>query len=63
MGSWSGVAYDKERYIAAKGRYYAPTPEAARLALDRLNVAVGLDDTLLTVFEPGLARWSAAICT
>lgn len=55
-GAWAGTAHDKERYLAAKGRFYAPTPEAARLALDRLNVAVGLDDTLLTVFEPGLAR-------
>jgi len=55
-GAWAGNAYDKARYVAAKGRFYAPTPEAARAALDRLNMAVSLDDALLTVVEGGLSR-------
>jgi hypothetical protein len=40
------------------GRAYAPTPELARDALDRLNAAVSINDTTLTVYEPGLTRYA-----
>lgn len=55
-GGVSGRGYAKPRPLSVVGRAYAPTPEFARDALDRLNAAVSIDDTLLTVYEPGLTR-------
>jgi hypothetical protein len=56
-GGWGGAAYASPRSIAMSGRFYAPTPSAARAALDRLNSAVSLDASLLTVYEDGSPRW------
>lgn len=55
-GAWSGQGYAKPRAISSSGKFYAPTPEAAQAALDRLNGAVSLDDTDLMVHEPGMSR-------
>lgn len=58
-GGTSGRGYAKPRPLSFMGRAYAPTPELARDALDRLNAAVSINDTLLTVYEPGLTRHMA----
>jgi hypothetical protein len=56
-GGWSGKGFSAPRALSIVGRTYAPTPELARDALDRLNAAVSVDDTLLRVYEPGLTRY------
>ena len=56
-GGTSGEGFLAPRAIAVRGRAYAPTPEAARYALDRLNDAASIDDFVYTVNEPGLSRW------
>jgi len=55
-GGWSGKGYLTPRNLSLSGRFFAPTPELAVLALDRLNDAASIDDTLLTVTEPGRVR-------
>ena len=55
-GGWSGDGFPKPRHLSSSGKFYAPTPEAAALALDRLNDAVSIYDTSLVVYEPGMTR-------
>ena len=57
-GAAAGRAYFTARHLSAEGTVSAPTPEALTDALDRLNDAVDLDDTLLTVYEGGRSRWA-----
>ena len=56
-GAWGGISYSKARSMVLKGTAIAPTPGLASDALDRLNDACSLDDTVLTVVESGRARW------
>lgn len=55
-GGWGGDAYATPRHMALSGKFFAPDPDSARMALDRLNAAVSLAPTLLTVYENGFAR-------
>lgn len=59
-GGWSGDGYLAPRAISLRGRAYAPTPEAARAALDRLNDAASIDDFRFVVYEPDRTRWMPA---
>ncbi|MFF1633977.1 hypothetical protein [Leifsonia sp. NPDC058248] len=52
-GAWAGLSYAQGRSLVVSGAVVAPTPELAVAALDNLISAVSLDDTLLTVYEPG----------
>lgn len=56
-GGWAGLSFSKSRPMVLSGTTIAPTPDLASDALDRLNDACSLDDTLLTVVESGRARW------
>lgn len=56
-GGTSGEGFLTPRPMALRGRAYAPTPEAAADALDRLNDAASIDDFVFTVYEPGKTRW------
>lgn len=55
-GGWSGDGFSTPRHMSTSGKFYAPTPEAAALALDRLNDAASIYDTDLVMYEPGLTR-------
>lgn len=56
-GGWAGLSYPKPRPMTVSGTAVAPSVELASDALDRLNDACSLDDTLLTVVESGRSRW------
>lgn len=56
-GSWSGRGYSTARSISATGHLIAASPLDAEMALDRLNEAVTLDDTIVRVAEQSRARW------
>lgn len=56
-GGLSGDGYLSPRSLSLRGRAFAPTPEAARDALDRLNDAASIDDFVFTVYEPDRTRW------
>ncbi|MER7280423.1 hypothetical protein ABT369_38900 [Dactylosporangium sp. NPDC000244] len=55
-GGWDGDAFLKPRIVSLKGMLAAPTAAAAQDALSRLNQAVSLALSPLTVTEAGLAR-------
>lgn len=59
-GAWAGTAYFAARSLAAKGLVTAPTEALLSDAIDRLNSACALEDTLLTVVESGRSRWCMA---
>jgi len=56
-GAWAGNSYYGPRHLPATGLIRAPSQAALSAAIDRLNVACSLDDTLLTVAEEGRSRW------
>lgn len=56
QGGWSGEGFPTARVMAVRGRAYAPTPEDARAALDRIGHEASIDDFEFTVHEPGLSR-------
>ena len=55
-GGWAGAAFLQPRSLAASGLVTAPTAALLSDAIDRLNAAVSLDSTTLTVWEAGRAR-------
>jgi hypothetical protein len=55
-GGWDGSGYLKPRIISLKGMLAAPTAAAAQDALSRLNQAIPLGLSPLTITEAGLAR-------
>jgi hypothetical protein len=55
-GAWGGLSYAKARTLVATGTCVAPTAALASDALDRLNNACSLDDTIMTVSESGRLR-------
>jgi len=59
-GAWAGNAYFTARNMLAGGLMIAPSESALDAAIDRLNDACGLDDTLLTVNEARAPRWCMA---
>lgn len=59
-GAWAGTAYFTARSLAASGMVTAPTEALLSDAIDRLNDACSLDDSLLTVVESGRTRWCMA---
>jgi hypothetical protein len=50
-GSWAGRAYLQARVITAAGTITAPDQAILEAALDTLQAAASLEDTLLTVYE------------
>lgn len=56
-GSWSGRGYSTARSIGATGHLIAGSALEAEEALDRLNGAVTLEDSMVTVTEGSRSRW------
>lgn len=56
-GSFSGRGFAQARTIVAKGHLIAPSNQAAEEAMDRLNAAVPLGNTLVQVTQSGRNRW------
>lgn len=56
-GAWAGDSYSSARQLSLTGECFAPTPDLARQALDRLNDACTLEDTTFTVYEAGTERY------
>jgi hypothetical protein len=50
-GSWAGKAYLQSRVLTAGGAIVAPDQATLEAALDSLQAAASLDDTLLVVYE------------
>ena len=59
-GAWAGNAYFNPRHLVGKGIVKAPTEATLKDAFNRLNDAVSLDDSLLTVVEGSSSRWCMA---
>jgi hypothetical protein len=59
-GAWAGNAFFDARHFVGKGIFKAPTEAALTDAFNRLNDAVSLDDSLLTVVEGATSRWCMA---
>lgn len=59
-GTWSGEAYLGPRSLGFTGRVRCPSPSLLSDALDRLNDAVSLDTTRVTVAEAGRERYCYA---
>lgn len=59
-GGWAGEAYRVPRHITIGGLIKAPTEEALWAARDRLDAACTLEETIITVHEPGRDRWVRA---
>src|SRR5665647_1428389 len=57
-GAWAGSAYNMARHIAATGWVEAPTEDALLDALDRLEAACSLEDTVFTVGKGSSTRWA-----
>jgi hypothetical protein len=55
-GAWAGDSFSGPRTLALGGRIYAPSAQALRDAIDRLNAAVTLGPSTLTVTEAGVTR-------
>ena len=58
-GSWSGRGYSVARSISATGYLIAGSTLEAEEAFDRLNEAVTLEDSLVTVTEGTRSRWQS----
>ena len=56
-GAWAGNGYAQPRHLSIGGLVRASTEDAVSAAFDRLNEAVGFDDTLLTITEGSRSRW------
>jgi len=56
-GAWAGNGYAQPRHISIGGLIRASTEDAVSDAFDRLNEAVALEDTLLTITEGSRSRW------
>jgi hypothetical protein len=56
-GAWAGSSYMGPRHLSFNGLIKAPSQAALADAIDRLNDACSLDETLLTVVEAGRSRW------
>lgn len=56
LGGWAGASYLEPRNLALTGTVTAPTPALLSDAVDRLNAAVSLSETTLTVYEQGRVR-------
>jgi len=57
-GAWAGLSYAKGRSFVVNGTAIAPDAASAQLALDVLNAAASLDETLLTYVTAAGARWT-----
>lgn len=56
-GAWAGVSYETARTLTFAGTTYAPTAALAADAIDRLNAAITLASTPLSVVESGFTRF------
>ena len=56
-GGWAGPSWLSSRTITVTGWVYAPTTALLTDAVDRLDAAVSLAATPLTVVEAGRSRW------
>jgi len=56
-GAWAGNGYAQPRHLSIGGLVRGPTEDAVSAAFDRLNEAVGFEDTLLTITEGARSRW------
>jgi hypothetical protein len=57
-GAWAGLSYAKGRSFVVNGTTIAPSPTLAQQALDVLNGAASLDQTLLTYVTDAGPRWT-----
>lgn len=56
-GSWAGQGYSQHRTLVLEGTVWAPTAALFEDALDRLNTAASLDESVLTVHGAARDRW------
>jgi hypothetical protein len=57
-GAWAGDSFAGPRSVSASGIVATDSAEALRDAIDRLNRAIAISVTPLTVTEAGLDRWA-----
>lgn len=57
-GAWVGTSYFDPRHVVLSGSVWAPTEELLEDAIDRLNVAAALTDTMLTVHTAAGSKWA-----
>lgn len=57
-GAWGGRGYRQPRTVVASGSVVAPSQALLEDALDRLNAAVSLSDTVLIVHGAARDRWA-----